>query len=108
MAFSILSAVFLSNQLMSIVIPSGVLKSKYKDMNIDSKVLARLLSDSGVMVSSLIPWNVAALTSAVFMGVGVLEFVPYAFLGYVMPLIAVINILLNDKKGNTVRIGEGI
>jgi NhaC family Na+:H+ antiporter len=107
-AFSILSAVFVSNQLMSIVIPSGVLKSKYKDMNIDGKILARLLSDSGVMACSLIPWNVAALTPAVFMGVGVLEFAPYAFLGYAMPFIAVINIFLTDKKANTYNVEESI
>lgn len=107
-AFSILSAVFVSNQLMSIVIPSGVLKSKYKDMNIDGKILARLLSDSGVMACSLIPWNVAALTPAVFMGVGVLEFAPYAVLGYAMPIIAVINIFLTDKKANIYNVEESI
>ena len=107
-AFSILSAVFVSNQLMSIVIPSGVLKSKYKDMNIDGKILARLLSDSGVMACSLIPWNVAALTPAVFMGVGVLEFAPYAVLGYTMPIIAVINIFLTDKKANIYNVEESI
>ena len=105
---SIGSAVFICNQLMSVIIPSGVLKGRYKEMDIENRVFARLLSDSGVMASSLIPWNVAALTPAVIMGVSVLDFIPYAFLGYAMPIIAVINVFLSTKKTNNILLEENL
>jgi len=92
-AFSIVSALFMCNQVISVLIPSGVLLNRYKDMDIDKKIFARLLSDSGVMVSSIIPWNVAALTPAAIMGVEVVEFMPYAFLSYIMPVIAAVYVI---------------
>ncbi|MPN63850.1 hypothetical protein SDC9_211617 [bioreactor metagenome] len=75
-------------------------------MGIDKKEFARLLSDSGVMVSSIIPWNVAALTPASIMGVSVISYLPYAFLSYIMPIISAVSILffqnnsLAFKRGN--------
>ncbi|MCQ1528166.1 Na+/H+ antiporter NhaC family protein [Lutispora saccharofermentans] len=104
--FSIVSALFMCNQVISIIIPSGVLLERYKAMGIDKKEFARLLSDSGVMVSSIIPWNVAALTPASIMGVSVISYLPYAFLSYIMPIISAANILffqnnsLELKRGN--------
>ena len=106
-AFSIVSALFMCNQVISIIIPAGVLMSRYKDMDIDKRVFARLLSDSGVMISSIIPWNVAALTPATIMGVEVMDFMPYAFLSYIMPIIAVVYVMsfynynLKEKRGKT-------
>ncbi len=106
--FSIGSAIFLCNQLMSIIVPAGVLKDKYNEIGIDNKTFAGVLSDSGVMTSSLIPWNVAALTPAAIMGVSVLSFAPYAFLGYAMPVISLINILIMTKKTNIISLEENI
>ncbi len=106
-AFSIVSALFMCNQVISIIIPAGVLMSRYKDMDIDKRVFARLLSDSGVMISSIIPWNVAALTPATIMGVEVMDFMPYAFLSCIMPIIAVVYVMsfynynLKEKRGKT-------
>lgn len=103
--FSIVSALFMCNQVISVIIPTGLLLNRYKEMSIDRKVFARLLSDSGVMVSSLVPWNVAALTPAVIMGVDVVNFMPYAFLSYIMPIIAAVNVMLfsnlnlREKRG---------
>lgn len=96
--FSIVSALFMCNQVISVIIPSGVLLKRYEEIGIDKKVFARLLSDSGVMVSSIIPWNVAALTPAAIMGVEVISYLPYAFLSYIMPIIAAISILLTQDK----------
>lgn len=105
--FSIVSALFMCNQVISIIIPSGVLLKRYEDMSIDKKVFARLLSDSGVMASSIIPWNVAALTPAAIMGLNVIDFLPYAFLSYIMPIIAAVNVIFfsnfseKEKRGKT-------
>ena len=99
---SISSAIFLCNQLLSIIIPAEVLKKRYKDMNIDNRTLAILIADSGVMVSSLIPWSVAALTPASIMGVSVVKYLPYAYLGYIMPIIAVGNVLYSSNKGKNI------
>lgn len=105
--FSIVSALFMCNQVISIIIPSGVLLKRYENMSIDKKVFARLLSDSGVMASSIIPWNVAALTPAAIMGLNVIDFLPYAFLSYIMPMIAAVNVIFfsnfseKEKRGKT-------
>lgn len=101
--FSIGTTALLCNQLMSVIIPSAVLKNKFKEMEVDKKTLPLILSDSGVMACSLIPWNVAALTPSILMGVPVLDFAPYTFLGYAMPIIAIIKILLD--RGNNKKIG---
>lgn len=104
--FSIVSAIFMCNQVISIIVPSGVLLKRYEELRIDKKVFARLLSDSGVMISAIIPWNVAALIPASVMGVEVLSYLPYAFLAYMMPIIATANVLffqnniLINKRGN--------
>lgn len=107
-AFSISSAVFLCNQLMSVIVPAGVLKEKYKKMGIDNKVFALLISDSGVMVSAIIPWSVAALTPSIFMGVPVLDFIPYAFLSYTMPIITAIGVFLTTSKTNNLKLKEDL
>lgn len=101
---SISSAIFLCNQLMSVIVPVGVLKEKYKKMGIDNKVFSLLISDSGVMVSAIIPWSVAALTPSIFMGVSVLDFMPYAFLSYIMPIITLIGIFLTTSKTNDTKL----
>ena len=104
--FSIVSAIFMCNQVISIIVPSGVLLKRYEELRIDKKVFARLLSDSGVMISPIIPWNVAALIPASVMGVEVLSYLPYAFLAYMMPIIATVNVLffqnqsIKHKRGN--------
>lgn len=103
---SIGSAIFFCNQLMAIIIPAGILKKRYRDMNIDNRTLALLLADSGVMASSLIPWNVAALTPASIMGVSVMSYLPYAFLGYIMPIITAVNVLYYTNKSKNTLMDE--
>lgn len=99
---SISSAFFICNQIISVIIPAGVLLKRYKDMNIENKDFARLLADSGIMASSIIPWNTSALMPASIMGVSVASYLPYAFLGYIMPIIAAVNVLYcSNKRKNT-------
>jgi len=95
--FSSVVAMLACNQVISVIIPSGVLLSIYRKNQISNKLLARTLSDSGVMLSSVIPWNVAALTPASVMGISVLEYLPYSFLSYAMPIITLIAIIYYTK-----------
>ncbi len=96
--FSSLVAMLACNQVISVIIPSGLLLRIYKEREMDNKLLARTLSDSGVMLSSIIPWNVAALTPASVMGVSVIDYLPYAFLSYIMPIITLCVIFIYNKE----------
>lgn len=62
----------------------------YDDLNLDRKVLSRSLEDGGTMLAPLIPWNSNGVYMATTLGVATISYIPYAFLGLLTPIIAVI------------------
>ncbi len=63
----------------------------YDDLNLDRKVLSRSLEDAGTMTAALIPWNSnGGVFMATTLGVATVEYIPYAFLGLLTPIFAVI------------------
>jgi NhaC family Na+:H+ antiporter len=95
---STITAILGCNQIVSIIIPSQFLLSSYKRFNISKLVLARAISDSGIMVSPIIPWNVCAIVPAAIMGVPVIQFAPYSFLCFILPLANIISAYMRPCK----------
>lgn len=89
-ALSILTAVYGCSQTISIMMTGHIMKPVYKKLNISSTSLARTIADTCVVISPLIPWNIAGLVPAAALGVRVVDFVPYAFLCLVLPIITII------------------
>lgn len=93
-ASTVLTAVGLNivtaSQYMSIVITGKMYIQAYKDKDMLPQTLSRTLEDSGTMTSPLVPWNLCALFFAGALGVPTISYLPYAFLNYISPLVAIL------------------
>ncbi|MGI6144082.1 MAG: Na+/H+ antiporter NhaC family protein [bacterium] len=85
--FSILAAAVACTQTVAIVAPGAVFQSAYRRLEVDNLVLGRTIADTGVAVSGIIPWSIAALSPALVLGVPVLELIPYAAYCWLSPLV---------------------
>ncbi|MFL0197457.1 Na+/H+ antiporter NhaC family protein [Clostridium sp. WILCCON 0269] len=85
----IISAILtiICDQSMGLIIPGGLLRDKYKKFKIESYVLARTISDTGIVVAPLIPWNGNSLFILALTGISSIKYGPYALLCYVLPIV---------------------
>ncbi len=72
----------------SMLINSKLFAPAYDDLGIDRKVLSRSLEDTGTMCAALIPWNSNGMYMASTLGVATLSYLPYCFLGWITPVVA--------------------
>ena len=79
-----------SEQYISVVVPARMFSSVYRERGLDSKNLSRALEDGGTLTSVFIPWNTCGVFILATLGVGVLDFAPYAILNYSVPIISII------------------
>ncbi|MEC5423199.1 Na+/H+ antiporter NhaC [Virgibacillus sp. C22-A2] len=90
---STLGACFLTNatcseQYISIVVPSRMFASVYKEKGLQSKNLSRSLEDGGTLTSVFIPWNTCGVFIYSTLGVHAFAYAPYAILNLAVPMIA--------------------
>ncbi|WP_425447393.1 Na+/H+ antiporter NhaC family protein [Dethiothermospora halolimnae] len=85
------------DQTVGIVVPGKFLKNKYKELNLDNGVLTRTISDTGVVIAPLEPWNVNSILIAVITGISTTEYAPYAVLCYLFPIITIATGYLNIR-----------
>lgn len=104
MVLSTSSAVLSSTQIMAIMIPGKVMLQYYKDFGIDKKVLNRTISDTGMIVSGLIPWNLNAILLGIALNISVIEYIPYAFLLMILPIYSYFYSRYKLKKRSASRI----
>ncbi len=79
-----------SEQYISIVVPSRMFASSYREKGLHSKNLSRALEDGGTLTSVFIPWNTCGVFIFGTLGVHAFEYAPYAVLNYVVPIISII------------------
>lgn len=79
-----------SEQYISIVVPARMFSSVYQERGLDSRNLSRALEDGGTLTSVFIPWNTCGVFILATLGVGVLEFAPYAILNFTVPIISIL------------------
>ena len=92
---STIAACFMTNascseQYISIVVPSRMFSKAYRDMGLHSKNLSRALEDGGTLTSVFIPWNTCGVFILGTLGVGVVEYGPYAILNLAVPAISIL------------------
>lgn len=73
----------------TIILNSQLFRSAFEQKGIDNAVLSRSVEEGATMSTGLIPWTTAGAFYAATLGVPVLEYLPYAFLNYLNPLIAI-------------------
>ena len=93
-AVTIFSSLFIniiaSDQYLAIVIPGRMYKDAYAERGLAPRNLSRTLEDGGTLTSALVPWNTCGAYMSTALGVPTLEYLPYAFLNYINPLIAIL------------------
>ncbi len=79
-----------ASQYVAIIIPGRMYLPAYKKLGIRGDVASRTCEDSGTVTSPLVPWGLCGVFFAGALGVGTLEYLPYAFLCYLTPVVAII------------------
>lgn len=95
---SIFTGAFGSNQSIAVVLTTQLMKKSYEDKNIDKYELAIDLENTAIVLSALIPWNIAAFVPTTTMEVSRIGFIPYAFYLYLIPICNIIFLKILEKN----------
>lgn len=87
---SIIVNLISASQYVSIIIPGRMYLPAYRKLGIRSDVASRTCEDAGTVTSPLVPWGLCGVFFTGVLGVNTLEYLPYAFLGYITPIIAIL------------------
>lgn len=74
----------------SILIPGRMFINGYKKLGIKKTVASRTCEHSGICLDPLLPWSLGAVYFSGVLGVKTLEYAPYCFMLYIVPIIAII------------------
>ncbi len=78
------------DQTVGIILPGRILQDKYKELNLDNTVLARTISDTGIIIAPLMAWNVNSFIIKSTTGISANQYAPYAVLCYLCPIITIV------------------
>ena len=87
---SIFTNVLAGDQYLAIVLPGKMYKEEFHKRGLAPRNLSRCLEDSGTLTSALIPWNTCGASMSTYLGVPTVEYIPYAFLNLVNPVVSII------------------
>ena len=82
--------IFLGDQYLSIAMPGTMFRSAYEEKGLHPRMLSRSLEDAGTLLSVLIPWNICGAYHTTVLGVPTAQYIPYAFLNYLNPIVAIV------------------
>ena len=82
--------IFLGDQYLSIAMPGTMFRSAYEEKGLHPRMLSRSLEDAGTLLSVLIPWNTCGAYHTTVLGVPTAQYIPYAFLNYLNPIVAIV------------------
>ena len=85
-AVNLLSA----SQYVAILIPGRMFLPAYKKLGIANYVASRTCEDAGTVTSPLVPWGLCGVYFTGVLGVPTLQYLPYTFLGLLVPVVAII------------------
>ena len=86
-----------SDQYLSIVLPAQMFADKFREMELKTKNLSRVLEDYGTTTSALVPWNTCGAFMASTLGVGTLAYLPFCIFNLMSPFISYGYALANFK-----------
>ena len=87
---AILVNLFSASQYMAIIIPGRMYRPAYKKLGLLPQVLSRTCEDAGTVTSPLVPWGLCGVFFYGCLGVPTLEYLPYTFLSFLVPIVAII------------------
>ncbi len=86
----ILFAIVGCNQAFPVMLTGRSLKDTWVEAGFQKEELGRVVCDSALVTSGLVPWNMVAILSAAAIGVGTLDYAPYAAFLWFGPFITII------------------
>jgi NhaC family Na+:H+ antiporter len=87
---SIFTNILAGDQYLSIVLPGKMFKEEFHKRGLAPRNLSRCLEDAGTLTSPLIPWNTCGATMSQSLGIPTIEYIPYAFLNLVNPIVSIV------------------
>lgn len=94
-------------QYISIVVPGRMYAEEYEKMGLSATTLSNALESSGTITSALIPWNTCGVFIYSTLGIGVLQYGPWAIFNWLMPIgcliMAYMGITIANKDGVRLR-----
>ncbi|MCF2164971.1 MULTISPECIES: Na+/H+ antiporter NhaC family protein [Halobacterium] len=82
--------VLTADQYMSIVVPGMTFRDLNDEYDLDGTSLSRTLEETGTVSEPMIPWNSGGVFMSATLGVPVLSYLPYYFVGILSPILVVI------------------
>ncbi|MDO5690539.1 MAG: Na+/H+ antiporter NhaC [Tissierellia bacterium] len=73
------------------IIPAKAFEHKYKELGLDMTVLSRTISDGGVNIAPIVPWGSSGVFTSTSLGVPVLQFLPFYFMGPLTIIMAIVS-----------------
>ncbi len=85
-----LMAIGTGNGMLAIIVPARAFDKKFKEAGIQSRVLSRTLEDAGTLCVPLVPYSMAAFFIMGVLKIDSMQYIPYAFLNYMVPIFSLI------------------
>ncbi len=73
----------------SIILNCQLFGKSYRALGLRNSMLSRTVEEGATLTTGLIPWTTAGAFYAVTLGVPVLDYLPYAFLNYLNPVVSI-------------------
>jgi len=87
---TVITSIMAGDQYLSIVLPGKMYKDEFRKRGLAPRNLSRCLEDAGTLTSPLVPWNTCGATMSTYLGVPTIEYLPYAFLNLVNPIVSIV------------------
>ena len=95
---------------LSIILNGSLYSDIYDEKGLDRSMLSRMLEEGATLSGPIVPWTTCGAFMAATLGVATLEYLPYAFIGFIPPIISIVTASLgifvtrttpSDKKSAT-------
>ncbi|ULJ69992.1 Na+/H+ antiporter NhaC [Wielerella bovis] len=80
----------IGEQYLSILLSGETFKPVYDKLGLHHRNLSRTLEDAGTVINPLVPWSVCGVFIAKVLGVGVMDYMPYAFFCWLCLLLTLV------------------
>lgn len=89
---------------LSIILNGSLYKDVYEEKGLHPSMLSRMLEEGATLSGPLVPWTTCGAFMAATLGVATLDYLPYAFIGFIPPILSIVTASLGIfvvKKENT-------
>lgn len=114
MVSSITSTAAFGEAYLSFILNGELFKKQFDKVGLNRAMLARIVSEGGLMLAPLMPWTTFGAFVTATLGISGFIFAPYAFMSFLSPIISVLMtyfglaIVWNNKKNKGTRRFEDV